>query len=468
MQSEIKNIEKWNRVLQIIKDNLSEDLFAAWFEPVRYVSYDSPRLSVSVPSEFFVNQFEDRFYNLIKGAIKREFGDDTKLIYTYKVKHNDDASSVSVEGSQKSDINNSVERQARQSSKLFAQEQYEDIDPQLNALYNFENYCESNCNKLAVSIGKAIADKPEIRTFSPMFLFGDTGVGKTHLIQAIGIKIKEQSPEMRVLYVTSRVFESQYVNAVRKNLVVDFINFYQSIDVLIVDDIQELAGKTATQNTFYHIFNFLHQNGRQLIMSSDCPPANMDGMIDRLISRFKWGITVELQRPDYELRKDVLLMHSSRDGLEIPVDVLDFIAKNVTDSVRELEGVVASLLAHATIMNREINLDLARMVLSNTVKATKKQTNFEVIAETVCRHFGIEADLIYGKCRRSNINDARQVVMYLTRKYTQLSSVNIGSRLSRDHATVLHACNKVEEMLPFDKMLQQKVADIEKELGFSS
>ncbi|MCF0187837.1 MAG: chromosomal replication initiator protein DnaA, partial [Bacteroidaceae bacterium] len=287
-------------------------------------------------------------------------------------------------------------------------------------------------------------------------------------IQAIGIKIKEQNPEMRVLYVTSRVFESQYTNAVRKNLVIDFINFYQSIDVLIIDDIQELAGKTATQNTFYHIFNFLHQNGRQLILSSDCPPVDMDGMIPRLISRFKWGITVELQRPDYELRKDVLLMHSSRDGLEIPVDVLDFIAKNVTDSVRELEGVVASLLAHATIMNREINLDLAKMVISNTVKTTKKQINFDIIAETVCRHFGIETDLIYGKCRRSNINDARQVVMYLARKYTQMSSVNIGARLSRDHATVLHACNKVEEMLPFDKMLQQKVTDIEQELGFAS
>ena len=288
-------------------------------------------------------------------------------------------------------------------------------------------------------------------------------MGKTHLIEAIGIKIKENNPHSRVLYITAPVFERQYTTAVSHNKVNDFMNFYQSIDVLIVDDIQEFAGKTGTQNTFYHIFNHLHQNQKQLILSSDCRPTDMDGMMPRLISRFKWGMTVELYPPDYDLRREVLTMKAYQDGLSIPTDVLDYIATNVTDSVRELEGIVVSLLAHATMLNHEITIDLARAVLANAVKVSKRQITFELITETVCSHYNIDVDLLYGKSRKREISDARQVVMYLAKKLTQLSSTNIGLRLSRNHATVLHACKNIEERLSVEKDLREELEAIENE-----
>ena len=346
----------------------------------------------------------------------------------------------------------------------FRQVDYGDIDPQLNPKYTFENYCDSMSNKLAVSIGKAIANDPRCKTFNPLFVFGPTGVGKTHLIEAIGIRSKEVNPRSRVLYITARVFENQYTTAVRNNKVNEFINFYQSIDVLIIDDIQDLAGKTATQNTFFHIFNHLHQNQKQLIMSSDCRPVDMDGMVPRLISRFKWGMTVELGAPDYELRREVLAMRARQDGLSISDDILDYIAANVTDSIRELEGIVVSLLAHATMLNQEISMDLARAVMANAVKVSKRQVTFDLIAETVCNYYNINSDLLYSKSRKREISDARQVVMYLAKKYTPMSSTNIGVRLSRNHATVLYACSSIEQRMALEKQLREDLAIIEGEL----
>ena len=358
-------------------------------------------------------------------------------------------------------IENRVEKSMPKIVSPFQKEDYGEIDSQLNPKYNFENYCGGMCNKLAVTIGEKIATDPSCRTFSPLFIFGATGVGKTHLIQAIGIKMKESQPRNRVLYVTARIFESQYTTAVRNNKVNDFINFYQSIDTLILDDIQELAGKTATQNTFYHIFNHLHQNQKQLILSSDTRPVDMDGMVPRLISRFKWGMTVELNKPDFSLRRNVLTMKAEQDGLVISNEILDYIANNVTDSVRELEGVIVSLLGHAAMLNQDITLDLAKAVVANAVKISKTQLTFEIIAEKVCEHYNIDTDLIYAKSRKREISDARQVVMYLVKKHTQLSSTNIGLRLSRNHATVLHACKNIEERLSVDKQLQEDLETIE-------
>jgi chromosomal replication initiator protein len=319
-------------------------------------------------------------------------------------------------------------------------------------------------NKLAVSVGKAIAEKPNCQTFNPMFVFGSTGVGKTHLIQAIGIKINELRPRTRVLYTTARIFEMQYTTATLNNKVNDFISFYQSIDVLILDDIQELVGKAKAQNAFFHIFNHLHQNQKQLIMSSDRRPSEMDGMVPRLISRFKWGMTVELYKPDYELRRGVLKMKAAQDGLAISDEVIDFIAENVTESVRDLEGIVVALLAHATMLNQEIDMDLARAVVGNSVKVNKKQLSFELIAETVCRFYNLDEELLYGKSRKREISDARQLVMYLTKKSTQMSSTNIGMKLSRDHATVLHACKQIEQRLSIEKKFRNEVEMIQNEL----
>jgi len=256
----------------------------------------------------------------------------------------------------------------------------------------------------------------------------------------------------------------QYTSAVKQNKVNEFISFYQSIDVLILDDIQELAGKTATQNTFFHIFNHLHQNQKQLIMSCDCRPSELDGMVPRLISRFKWGMTVELYKPDMELRRGVLKMRAAQDGLAMTDDVIEYIAENVTESVRDLEGIVVALLAHATMLNQEIDLDLAKTVIGNSVKVNKKQLTFEMIAETVSRYYKIDLELLYGKTRKREVSDARQLVMYLTKKSTQMSSTNIGLKLSRDHATVLHACKQIEQRLSIEKKFRHEVELIENEL----
>lgn len=456
--------QQWNRCLAAIKANLPAEQYDAWFAPIVAVDYDqeNSRVTLRVPSQFFVEQIEGRYLNLLSAALKKVFGEDVKLIYRYNVVGNDDTSAV-----EQTKAGSSVKleherkiRNPRVANPFEREDTLEDIDPQLNPRYTFENYCSSMSNKLAVSIGQAIVDHPEVKTYNPLFVFGTTGVGKTHLLQAIGIKLKEQYPRMRVLYVSSRVFESQYTDAVIKKKVNDFINFYQSIEVLLLDDIQFLKGKPATQNTFFHIFNHLHQHQRQLVMSSDCRPSELDGMEPRLISRFKWGMTVELEKPDYELRRNFLVMKAAQDGLKITDDVLDFIASHVTESVRELEGVMVALLAHATMLGQDITIDLARSVIGNTVKVTPKQVTFESITETVADFYNMPTDLIYGKSRKREISDARQLVMYLAKKEAQMSSTSIGAKLDRTHATVLHACTQIEQRMSIEKDFSREVAAI--------
>ena len=461
-----QNILLWKKCLEILRDNLENEQFTALFEPIVAVGFEDNKLTLKLPSQYYVQRIEEDYFGLFSATLRRVYGNDVKLFYTYNIIEDTPGTSVTLEhDNSSSKINSRVLRQMQQLPNPFETEELDDIDPQLNPRYTFENYCGSMSNKLAVSVGKAIAEDPNCKTFNPMFVFGPTGVGKTHLIQAIGIKIKELRPRTRVLYTTSRIFELQYTTAVKKNKVNDFISFYQSIDVLILDDIQELAGKQGTQNAFFHIFNHLHQNQKQLIMSSDCRPSDMDGMVPRLISRFKWGMTVELYKPDYELRRGVLKMKASQDGLELGDDVIDFIAQNVTESVRDLEGIVVALLAHATMLNQEIDLELAKSVVGNTVNVNKKQMSFELIAETVTRFYNIDMELLYGKSRKREISDARQLVMYLTKKNTQMSSTNIGQKLYRDHATVLHACKQIEQRLSIEKKFKIEVEMIENEIS---
>lgn len=460
-----QNILLWDKCLEILRDNLDAEQFDAWFAPIVAVDFKDDKLTLKLPSQFFVQQIEQNFYDLFSATLRRVYGNNVKLFYNYNIIEDTPDSSVTIAHDNSSTkLNNRVNKQYQQVANPFAPVEMEDIDPQLNPRYTFENYCQSMSNKLAVSVGMAIATDPNCKTFNPMFVFGPTAVGKTHLIQAIGIKIKELRPRTRVLYTTSRIFELQYTTAVKNNKVNDFISFYQSIDVLILDDIQELAGKSGTQNAFFHIFNHLHQNQKQLIMSSDCRPSDLDGMVPRLISRFKWGMTVELYKPDYELRRGVLKMKAAQDGLSLDDEVIDFIAQNVTESVRDLEGIVVALLAHATMLNQEVDIELAKKVVGNTVNINKKQLSFELIAETVSRFYNIDQQLLYGKSRKREISDARQLVMYLTKKTTQMSSTNIGQKLYRDHATVLHACKQIEQRLSIEKKFRHEVEMIEKEL----
>lgn len=458
MSVQNQNTILWNKCLDIFRDNLPEEQFNAWFAPIVAISYENDVLKIGVPSEFYKERIEETYINLMRKTLKRVYGDRIRLVYQYKV-----AKTNIVEGNSNDSIikTRASRQEITQPANPFEVVQYDDIDPQLNPRYTFENYCGSACNKLALTIGQTIANDPNCKTFNPLFVFGTTGVGKTHLIQAIGVKIKENNPRTRVLYISADVFEKQYITAVRNNKVPDFINFYQSIDVLIIDDIQYLAGKIATLNTFYHIFNHLHQSQKQLIISSDCRPADMDGMIPRLLSRFKWGMTVELEKPDYELRRSVLEQKALQDGLTIPDDVIEYIATNVTESIRELEGIVTALLAHATILNQDITVALARTVIGNSVKLSKRQITFEMITEVVANHYNIESEILFGKTRKREIADARQLVMYLSKNKTQLSSTNIGVRFARNHATVLHACKQIEQRLSIDPKFKAEIAEIE-------
>ena len=452
------NNNKWNECLRIIKDNLESAQYNSWFAPITVESFENNELTLRVPTAFYVEQLDGRFYNLLASTLVRVYGKGIKLKYSYDIIKDDPQAHVVSEEPHKS--------VAVQPMNPFAQQEKFsgiELDPQLNPVNTFENYCESKSNKLAYSIANAIATKPKCQTFNPMFIFGCTGVGKTHLIQAIGIKMKEENPLSRVLYVSARTFESQYTSAVRTNKVNDFINFYQSIDMLIVDDVQEFAGKTATQNTFFHIFNHLHNKQRHLILSCDCPPSELDGMEPRLLSRFKWGMIVELESPDYDLRRAVLLRKAMQAGVKIPDDILDFVAENVKDNVREIEGVFASLMAYSTALNQPLTIQLARNVLSNTVRMSKQNrvVTFDSISDAVCSEFNIDKELLFGKSRKRDVADARQLVMMLAKKFAKMSSTMIGLKLNRNHATVLYACKTIEERISVEKDFAAAVGRIE-------
>lgn len=452
------NNNKWNECLRIIKDNLEPAQYNSWFAPITVESFENNELTLRVPTAFYVEQLDGRFYNLLASTLVRVYGKGIKLKYSYDIIKDDPQAHVVSEEPHKS--------VAVQPMNPFAQQEKFsgiELDPQLNPVNTFENYCESKSNKLAYSIANAIATNPKCQTFNPMFIFGCTGVGKTHLIQAIGIKMKEENPLSRVLYVSARTFESQYTSAVRTNKVNDFINFYQSIDMLIVDDVQEFAGKTATQNTFFHIFNHLHNKQRHLILSCDCPPSELDGMEPRLLSRFKWGMIVELESPDYDLRRAVLLRKAMQAGVKIPEDILDFVAENVKDNVREIEGVFASLMAYSTALNQPLTIQLARNVLSNTVRMSKQNrvVTFDSISDAVCSEFNIDKELLFGKSRKRDVADARQLVMMLAKKFAKMSSTMIGLKLNRNHATVLYACKTIEERISVEKDFAAAVGRIE-------
>ena len=435
--------ELWQHCLEIIKSNIHETQFQSWFQPVESIGFENGVVTLRLPSDFFREQYEGRFFPILSKTMKRVYGANVRLQYTIEVVNKDPESAVIIESQTPSNI-----------------VRYEDIDSQLNLTYNFENYCVGNSNKLVHTIAEYIGNNPNKVDFNPVFLYGPTGVGKTHLIQAIGIRVKEVKPSARVLYITARVFENQYGQAVHDKKVTDFINFYQSIDVLLIDDIQEIAGKVGTQKAFFPIFNHLHQKGKQIIMTSDRPPVELDGIMERLINRFSWGDTEVLPKPDLELRKQIINQKSRKNGLALSEDVVELIAEYATDSVRELEGVIMSLITRASILNHPVTADLARVVMKSTVKITKK-INFEMIVETTAAAYNFDSDVIFTKNRMRNIADARQVVMYLANKFTDLSSTMIGAKLGRTHATVLHGIKNVQNRIGVEKSFAEFIDQIE-------
>jgi chromosomal replication initiator protein len=453
----------WNRCLSVIKDNISEASFNTWFAPIVSLKYENNVFVLQVPSQFFVEYIEEKYIDLLRMTLYREVGVGTRLEYRVLI----DKSSG--KGTQiPSNAEQGRPKMGATTSNYISpyhKPQLPEIDPQLNPAYNFNNLIDGKGNKLARTAGISIGNEPGKNIFNPLFIYGQSGVGKTHLANAIGVMVKQLHPEKRVLYVPANTFQIQYTDSVRSNSQNDFLNFYQTIDVLIIDDIHEFAGKTGTQNTFFHIFNHLHQSGKQLILTSDKSPVVMVGLEQRLLTRFKWGLSAEIEKPDFDLRKSILENKIYRDGLEISDEVVGFIAEHVTDSVRDLEGVLVSLMAHSTLANMPIDIALAERVISRIVNITKKVNTVEKIRDVVCEYFSLSVDAISTKSRKREVVQARQIAMYLSKQMTKSSLSSIGFTIGqRDHATVLHACKIVNDLMDSDKNFRSSVREIEEKL----
>ena len=455
----------WNRCLQMIHDNVPETTFKTWFEPIVPLKYENKALTIGVPSPFFYEFLEEKFADLLRIALNKEIGEGTQLMYSVLVvKEKTKRTSVNLEGTKRSMAvpAQSVIRDGNKAPNVMQAPAPQDLDPHLNPNYNFENFILGSSNEFSRTVGETVAKNPA-KTFNPLFLYGPSGVGKTHLTNAIGTRIKELYPEKRVLYVSAHLFQVQYTDSVRTNHFNDFISFYQTIDVLIIDDIQEFAGVTKTQNTFFHIFNHLHQNGKQLILTSDRAPVMLQGMEERLLTRFKWGLIAELEKPDMELRKNILRNKIRRDGLNIPENVISYIAENVNESVRELEGIINSLLAQSILFKREIDIDLAQHIIRKAVRIMEnKPITIESIIQKVCEHYKMDESVIHTKSRRREVVQVRQIAMYLAKKHTDVSASKIGHLIgNRDHATVLHACKIVKDQVTVDKEFRAEIDKIE-------
>jgi chromosomal replication initiator protein len=340
------------------------------------------------------------------------------------------------------------------------------IESQLNPNYNFDNFLEGDSNRLARSAGMAVANKPGGTSFNPLLVFGGVGLGKTHLAHAIGVEIKDKYPERTVLYISAEKFTQQYIESVKKNTRNDFIHFYQLIDVLIIDDVQFLSGKSGTQDVFFHIFNHLHQNGKQVILTSDKAPVDMQDIEQRLLSRFKWGLSAELQTPDYETRISILNNKLYRDGVEMPEEIIEYVAKHIKTNIRELEGAIISLIAQSTLNKREVTLELAQQVVEKFVKNTKREVSIDYIQKVVSDYFEMDVATLQSKTRKRHIVQARQLAMFFAKKFTKASLASIGSQIGkRDHATVLHACKTVDNLAETDKQFRKYIYDLTKKLS---
>lgn len=463
----MSHVKLWNQCLKVIKDNVSDVAYDTWFTPIVPLAYKDNEFVLQVPSQFFYEYIEEKYIDLLQKTLYREVGEGTQL--KYRIIMDKVTQTVTDIPSTKSTAYDRTNTQIEDKSKAihnpFEKSSLKEIDPQLNFNYTLDSFIEGKANRLARIAAESIAANPGDTAFNPLFLHGQSGVGKTHLVHAIGVAIKQKFPAKRVLYVSANLFQIQYTEAVRRNTFNDFLNFYQTIDVLIIDDIHEFFGKTGTQNTFFHIFNHLHQSRKQIILTCDRSPAMIQGMEQRLLTRFKWGLTAELEKPDIELRKNILLNKIYRDGLEIADEVIDYIAKNVTENVRDLEGVIVSLLAHSMLTNVPIDLKLAEKVVSKLVSVKPVSLSVEKIRDLVCSHFNLEIDAILTSSRKREVVQARQIAMYLSKQYTKNSLSSIGQTIGkRDHATVLHACKQVNDLISTDKSFRNSVLEIEAKL----
>jgi chromosomal replication initiator protein len=462
--------------LAFIKDNIQPQAFKTWFEPIKPVRLAEKSLSIQVPSKFFYEWLEEHYIKLLKVALTRELGEGAKLVYVIKMENtygNREPFTEKIPSAnrgqlmpQEMDVPIKSKNPELKNPFVIPGIRNIKIESQLNPGYNFENFLEGDSNRLARSAGLAVANKPGGTSFNPLLIFGGVGLGKTHLAHAIGVEIKDKYPERTVLYISAEKFTQQYIESVKKNTRNDFIHFYQLIDVLIIDDVQFLSGKSGTQDVFFHIFNHLHQNGKQVILTSDKAPVDMQDIEQRLLSRFKWGLSAELQSPDYETRISILKNKLYLDGVEMPEEIIDYVAKHIKSNIRELEGAIISLIAQSSFNKREVTLELAQQVVEKFVKNTKREVSIDYIQKVVSDYFEMDVATLQSKTRKRHIVQARQLAMFFAKKYTKASLASIGSQIGkRDHATVLHACKTVDNLAETDKQFRKYIDDLSKKFS---
>ena len=460
----------WSKCLEFIKDNIAEQQFNTWFAPITPVELEGNTLKIKVPSKFFCEWLEENYISLLKSAMTFTLGVNSCLVYIVDnplIKEQLPSTNRPELAKQTLSLATETKDPGLKNPFVIPGIREITVDPQLNLHQNFDNFVEGASNRLARSAGMAVANKPGGTAFNPLFIFGGVGLGKTHLAHAIGVDIKEKYPKKKVLYVSAEKFTQQFISASTakdkdKNTLNDFIHFYQLIDVLIVDDIQFLLGKVKTQDAFFHIFNHLHQNGKQVILTSDKAPVDLFDIEQRLLSRFKWGLSAELQTPDYETRYKILENKFYNDGAEIGEDIIAYLAENIRTNVRELEGVSNSLIAQAAFNRKEYSIELAQSIIDKSVKNNKNDLTIDHIQQIIADYFNLDIESLHSKTRKRNVVQARQLAMFFSKKYTKNSLSTIGSQIGqRDHATVLHACKTVENLIETDRAFKKYVSDLE-------
>lgn len=471
-------VEVWESCLKIIKDNIHYQSFKTWFVPIQPLKLENHVLTIQVPSQFFYEWLEEHYINLLKKTIKKELGLEGRLEYSIIMDNSFQSNnpySIKVPTSNKKAVKNPAVPMPIDINREGAKEipnpfiipglKKIKVNSQLVDSYSFDNFVEGDCNRLARSAGFAVSENPGKTSFNPLLIYSDVGLGKTHLAHAIGIQVKTNFPEKTVLYVPTEQFIAQYIESVRNNNQNDFVHFYQMIDVLIIDDIQFLAGKEKTQDVFFHIFNHLHQNAQQIVITSDKPPIELKGMEPRLLSRFKWGLAADLQAPDFETRIAILQKRLYNDGIEMPQEVLEYLAYSINTNIRELEGALISILAQSSLNKKAITLELAKQMIDKFVKSTAREISIDYIQKVVCDYFNLSLDVINSKTRKREIVQARQLAMYFAKKHTKASLATIGLHCgNKDHATVLHACRTVNNLIDTDKQFRIYVEDLDKKI----
>lgn len=474
-----KDAEKiWSNCLKIIKDIVEWQHFKTWFDPIKAISLKDNVLVIQVPSQFFFEYLEEHYVNLLAKTLKRELGKEARLEYRIMMdsgNNNNKPLTMNVTGNgYKTYSNNEMDfplviNNPVKNPFVIPGIKKMQIDPQLNHNYTFDTYIEGDCNRVARRAGKTVAEKPGANSFNPLVVYGGVGLGKTHLVQAIGNDVKKLHPHKIVLYVSSEKFINQFMDHSRNNAINDFIHFYQLVDVLIVDDVQFFNKAEKSQDAFFAIFNHLHQSGKQLVLSSDKSPKDLEGVQERLLSRFRWGLSADLQIPDYETRIDILERKMKVDGLEMPKEVVKYIAYNINSNVRELEGALISLLAQSSLNRREIDLELAKKVLRNFIKSSSKEITIDTIQKMVCEYFDVSYDKLLQKTRKREIVQARQITMYLAKSFTKNSLKTIGEHFGgRDHTTVIHSCQTVKDLMDTDSVFRENVLELHQKVQLAA